>query len=115
MHEGVFTEKITEVILDELKKHPGKKIKLVKVNVGEVYHLVLESVLMHFDVAIKGTALEGAKLDLNEEAMRVSCEQCHRTGPVEDHHMPMCTFCHSVKVKTVSGDKITVESIQFDS
>ncbi|MBF0489339.1 MAG: hydrogenase maturation nickel metallochaperone HypA [Candidatus Omnitrophica bacterium] len=114
MHEGQFTEKIVEVVLGELKKHPGNKIKTVKVKVGDVYHLVLESVLMHFDIVVKGTPLEGVRLDLEEEPLRVCCEQCHRSGPVEDHHMPTCSFCNSLSVKTVSGNAITVESIQFE-
>ncbi len=113
MHEGQFTEKIVEVILGELKKQPGKKVQTIKVTVGEVYHLVLESVQMHFQVSVKGTPLEGVQLNLNEEPMRVCCKQCHRTGRVEDHHMPMCTYCGSLSVETVSGNKISVESIQF--
>lgn len=113
MHEGHFTDNIVMAILEELKRHPGRKIKTVNVAVGEVYHLVLESVLMHFEIAVKGTALEGAVLDLKEESMRVCCQQCHNTGPVQDHHMPLCTFCGSVNVKTVSGNSITVESIEF--
>ena len=53
MHEGHFTEKIVEVVLAELYKHPGEKIKTVTVKVGDVYHLVLESVLLHFEIATK--------------------------------------------------------------
>ena len=113
MHEGVFTEKIVAVILDELKKQPGQKISSVKVKVGETYHLVLESVCMHFEIAVKGTALEGVQLILQEEPMQVTCQVCHKTGPVEDHHMAMCSFCNSLNVKTVSGNSIIVESIEF--
>ena len=114
MHEGQFTDKIVEVILAELEKYPGSKIKAVKVTVGEVYHLVLESVLMHFEISVKGTPLEGVTLDLHEEPMKVYCDQCHQTGPVEDHHMPVCPFCNSLKVNPVSGNSIAVESIRIE-
>lgn len=113
MHEGVFTEKIVEVILEELKQHPGKKIQNVHVTVGETYHLVLESVLLHFGIAVQGTLLEGAQLHIKEEHMRVECPQCLKIGVVEDHHMPMCSFCGALNVKTVSGNAITVDSIQY--
>ena len=115
MHEGQFTQKIVEAILDELKKHPHKKIEGVRVKVGEVYHLILESVLMHFDILVKGTDLEGVVLDLYEEGMKVSCQDCHKTGTVEDHHMPICSFCQSMKVKVVSGNEIKIESIRFST
>ena len=113
MHEGQFTDKIVEAILSQLKEHPGRKIKAVRVAVGEVYHLVLESVLMHFEISVRGTPLEGVKLELKEDPMLVHCQQCHKTGPVEDHHLPLCSFCGSLNVKTVSGNSITVDSIEF--
>lgn len=113
MHEGHFTENIVEGILEELKNHPGRRIKTVRVAVGEVYHLVLESVLMHFEISVRGSSLEGIELQLKEEPMQVSCQQCHQTGSVQDHHMPLCSFCGSLNVKTISGNSITIDSIEF--
>ena len=114
MHEGQFTEKIVEVILSELKKYPGARIKTVKAKVGEIFHLILESVQMHFQIITKGSPLEGVQLDLEEEPVNVLCRQCQRKGPVEDHHMLVCSFCQSMDVAAVSGNRITVESIQME-
>lgn len=113
MHEGHFTEKIVEEILSELKKYPERKVKTVSVSVGEVYHLVLESVLMHFEICVAGTPLQGVAMSLKEDPMQVLCHICQKTGPVEDHHMPMCSACGSLKVKTVGGNTITVDTIEF--
>lgn len=113
MHEGHFTEKIVEAILGELKNHPGGKIKAARVVVGEVYHLVFDSVLMHFEISVRGTPLEGVHLDLREEPMQVSCPKCLLTGPVQDHHMPLCSFCGSLDVKPIGGNSITVDTIEF--
>ena len=113
MHEGQFTEKIVNVIIQELEKFPGKKPKLIRVKVGEVFHLVPESVLMHFDVLVKGTALEGVVLDIKEEPMEVFCTHCQKTNPVEDHHLLACPLCYSTDVKPVIGNRISVESIEL--
>ena len=113
MHEGHFTEQIVEAIVGELKKHPGKPVESVTVKVGEVYHLMPDSVLMHYDLITKGTALEGVKLNILEESMQVFCSQCSKQGPVEDHHLLLCSFCHSRQVKPVAGDKVTIEQIKF--
>ncbi len=114
MHEGHFTNQIVDAILAELKDRPHGKIKAVKVKVGEVYHLVLESVLMHFRIAVKGTPLEGVELDLQEERVKVFCPQCQKEGFAEDHHMIVCPQCYSQNVKTLSGDSITIESIELE-
>ena len=113
MHEGHFTEQIVEAVIGELKKHPGRKVESVTVKVGEVYHLVPDSVLMHYDLITKATPLEGIKLNLLEESIQVLCGQCAKQGLVEDHHLLLCSFCHSRQVKPVSGDKVTIEQIKF--
>ena len=113
MHEGHFTAQIVEAIVRELKKHPGRKVESVTVKVGDAYHLMPDSVLMHYDLLTKSTDLEGATLQLLEEPVQVVCDQCGQQGPVEDHHMLICAFCHSRQVKTIAGDKVTVEQIVF--
>ena len=113
MHEGHFTEQIVEAIVSELKKYPGRKVESITVKVGEVYHLMPDSVLMHYDLITKGTALEGVKLNILEEPMQVICSQCGKQGSVEDHHLLLCSFCHSQAVKPVAGDKVTIEQISF--
>ena len=115
MHEGHFTEQIVEGVVAELKKHPTRQVDSITVRVGEVYHLVSDSVLMHYDLITKGTALEGVKLNLCEEPMRVRCSQCGKEGAVDDHHLLLCSFCHSSAVKPVAGDKVIIEQIQFKS
>ena len=113
MHEGHFTQQIVEAILGELKKHPGRQFESVTVKVGEVYHLVADAVLMHYDWITASTALEGVKLKLLEEPMQVLCGQCGQQGPVEDHHLLLCSFCHSRQVKPIAGDKVIIEQISF--
>ena len=68
---------------------------------------------MHYDLLTKSTSLEGVKLNLLEEPMEVYCSQCNRRGPVEDHHLLLCSFCHSRQVKPVAGDKVIIEQILF--
>ena len=115
MHEGHFTEQIVEAVVNELKKYPGRAVESITVKVGEVYHLVPESVLMHFESITRSIPLEGVKLNLLEESLQVLCSQCGQQGPVEDHHLLLCTFCHSRQVKAVCGDKVTIDQIQFKS
>jgi hydrogenase nickel incorporation protein HypA/HybF len=113
MHEGHFTENIVDAVVLELKKYPGRRVESITVKVGETYHLVADSVLMHFELITKETALEGVKLNLLEEPMLVVCSQCAKQGPVEDHHLLLCSYCHSRQVKPVAGNTVTIEQIKF--
>lgn len=115
MHEGHFTEQIVATIIEELKKYSGRKPKAVKVKVGEVFHLVKEAVLMHYEIITMGTPLEGVALELIEEPMQVLCGQCGKQGYVEDHHLLICSFCHSRNVKPVAGDKVSIEALELEN
>ena len=113
MHEGHFTEQIVDAVISEVKKYPDRVVESITVKVGEVYHLVIDSVLMHYELITKGTPLEGVRLNLLEESMQVICSPCGQRGPVEDHHMLLCSYCHSPQVKPIAGDKVIIEQIIF--
>jgi len=68
---------------------------------------------MHYDLLTQGTPLEGVKLNFLEEPMQVVCSDCGKQGNVEDHHLLLCSFCHSTQVKPIAGDKVIIEQILF--
>jgi hydrogenase nickel incorporation protein HypA/HybF len=113
MHEGNYTGRIVATILEELKKHPGRKPKSAKVLVGEMLHLMPESVKMHFELLTSGTALAGVVLNLAEVAVRVRCSRCAKEVEVHDHHELVCSACGSDEVELAGGDQVIVESIEF--
>jgi hydrogenase nickel incorporation protein HypA/HybF len=115
MHEGHFTEQIVQGILAEAEKHPGARVRRIHVKVGDTYHLQTESVLTHFQSQIPGTRLEGAVLELEEVPLTVKCRACGREGGVEDHHLPSCPACHSLEVTILTGNTVTIESIELES
>ena len=112
MHEAGFTEQIVNSIMAELEKVPTRRPKLVKVRVGEMFHLEPESVKMHFQAITKGSLLEGIDIELQEEQVTVCCQNCHKVGHVEDHHFLMCTYCDSTNVVVLSGHEIFTELVE---
>lgn len=114
MHEANFTKQIVNVVLEELTKHPEARPQSVKVTVGEMLHLVPESVQMHFDLLTKDTDLAKVLLQLGEIPVTVKCHQCGREGGVEDHHLMICSHCQSLDVELMSGNEIRVESIELE-
>lgn len=108
MHEGKFTEDIVNAIIEQVNNSGEEKPEKVKVIVGEVYHLEPEAVKLHFEVITQGTILEGVELDLEEEHMEVECSDCGKSGPVEDHHMVLCSHCDSRNVKPIKGNDVRI-------
>ena len=115
MHEGNFTQQIVNSILEELKKYPSSRARVVKVNVGEMLHLNPESVRTHFEVMTKGTALAAASLLLKETAVKVQCRRCNSVFRPEDHHAPYCEACKTTDVSVLSGQDVTIEAIDLEN
>jgi len=113
MHEGNFTRQIVDSILAELAKRPDQKPQRVKVAVGEMLHLVPESVRAHYEIQTKGTRLEGAALELIETPVHVRCRVCCREGGVLDHHLLICSNCLSPDVELLKGRDVIVEEIEL--
>jgi hydrogenase nickel incorporation protein HypA/HybF len=111
VHERPFTQKIVEAVLTSLEGHPAERVVSARVRVGEVFHLVPESVEAHFRSLTAGTPLSQARLDLAEDPLTVRCRDCGLSGGVEDHHLLLCRACGSRAVDTVSGHEIRIESV----
>jgi hydrogenase nickel incorporation protein HypA/HybF len=112
MHEGRFTEDIVKAVLEGLAPYPGARLERVSVRVGDVYHLEPESVRLHFELATRGTRLEGTVLDLVEVPLAVRCRSCGSQGGVEDHHLPACRSCGSQEVTVLEGDRIEIQPLE---
>lgn len=111
MHERPFTQKIVDSILGCLKEYPEGRVTAARVSVGEIYHLVPDSVRAHFESLTVGTPLSGAHLDLREVPLQIRCKACGAVGGVEDHHAALCGKCGSPSVENVDGHEIRVESV----
>lgn len=113
MHEANFTQEIVTAILDDLKHYPSLHAKQVKVKVGEMLHLMPESVQTHYQQMTKGSYLEGVSLLLEETPVEVKCKHCGFTGGVEDHHVLFCSKCDSFDVTLLKGNEVTIDSIEM--
>ncbi len=114
MHEGNFTEQIVEALLSELSPYAGARPKRVCVEVGEMLHLIPETVRAHYEMLTRGTPLAGAELELQEVPVRVLCDMCGQRGTVEDHHVLLCPCCGASRVKVLSGREVIIRSIELE-
>ena len=76
MHEMSLTASLLSIIQDEMRKHQAKRLLLVRVRHGVLANVVPEAMSMAFEVQTSGTELEGARLELVEEPLRLACGAC---------------------------------------
>ena len=65
-----------------------------------------------FDVATAGTALEGARLEIEETPGRIACRTCGLEQELPDALL-LCA-CGSADVEVVAGDDLRVVSVELE-
>lgn len=113
MHELSITQSIINISCEEAKKHNAKRVKEIRIQVGELTGLIPECIQYYFDIASKGTVVEGALLVIKKVPIKIKCNECGETTKIK-RGMYCCPKCKSIDIKIISGNEFLIESLEVD-
>ena len=112
MHELGVASEILEVALSEADRQAAKKVTSIRLRVGVLRAIEPENLSFLFEHLARGTAAEGAFLEIVEEPVRIECEACGvseaRTFTLE------CPKCQGSGVSVTGGDSLSILSLDID-
>jgi hydrogenase nickel incorporation protein HypA/HybF len=113
MHEMGIALQIIEIATASLPPDlADARIETVNLKIGKLAAVVPESLRFCFDVAVKDTQLEGARLAIEELPVVAKCKDCHTqwtiSGPAFN-----CENCDSGSLEIISGRELDIESIEI--
>jgi hydrogenase nickel incorporation protein HypA/HybF len=108
-----IAQSIIEVVDEQLRNLPPRKVVSVKVKIGGLTAVEPGSLSFCFDVISKGTILDGAQLDIEEVPIQGHCADCNQDFIVEKFFFA-CPVCHNANVKLISGEELLVDSIEVE-
>ena len=118
MHELSLADGMLKTILEAAQKENAKKIKSIKLEMGEILLVNAEQLTFCFDIISKGTIAEGAKVDITFLKPRVHCNKCHKEFNItSDKDFPilyMTCECGSNDVTILSGREFNIKSIKIE-
>ena len=112
MHEVAVIEEIVESVREEIKKYPGAKVESVSLRIGKLRQFVPEIMKFCYDVAGKGTELEGSTLLLTEIPVQIFCRRCEMTTELDEYDFH-CPDCQSVDIQVIAGNELILDSIKL--
>lgn len=92
MHELSIAVSLIDMAAEEAERL-GVRVEALNLRLGALSGVVREALLFSFDLAAEGTAIEGARLEIEEVPVAVFCPVCHeeRTLPgIQDFRCPVC-------------------------
>lgn len=111
MHELAIARDILGIIRKEMKKGGFKKLKRVRVRVGELSAVDPEALQFSFEACTKGSLLGGAQLVIEEVPLKGRCLGCGAVFRLEGFRS-VCSQCKGKDIERVSGDELEVVSME---
>ncbi|HEX3027164.1 MAG TPA: hydrogenase maturation nickel metallochaperone HypA [Clostridia bacterium] len=113
MHELAMVEGIYTVINEKMKEYDVRKIKQVKLMVGELTGVEDETMKACFEMYVEETPLEGADLVLIRVPTKVRCRTC---GNEYETKIPFakCAVCGNKNIQIISGKELYIDSLEVE-
>ncbi|MCX7823855.1 MAG: hydrogenase maturation nickel metallochaperone HypA [Syntrophobacterales bacterium] len=111
MHEVGIAEMLSEIAIEEAKRHNFSKVSSLKVQIGEMAAVVPEALIFAFSIVSKGTILEGAQLSIEIVPIVARCDRCEELFEVENFSFK-CPECGKVSDHCISGKELLLISIE---
>ncbi len=107
MHELAIATSVLETITARV---PGRSVCEVRLEIGKLSGVSVDSLRFCFDLAAAGTEAEGAALHIDEPAGRARCETCGEEFLIDDRIL-LCA-CGSSAVRVLAGDELRILSLE---
>lgn len=107
MHELAITQCVVDAIADRFGE---SRVLAVRLEIGRLSGVVPDAIRFCFDLVAEGTAVAGARLDIDEPAGRASCRTCGDSFEI-DQPILLCP-CGSADVEVISGGELRIFSVE---
>jgi hydrogenase nickel incorporation protein HypA/HybF len=108
MHELSLTQGVVEAITDRLG---DRRVVMVRLEIGKLSGVVVDSVRFCFDLVVAGTSLAGARLEVVEPGGRARCRDCGSEFRSDDPIL-LCS-CGSSDVEVLAGTELLIKAVQL--
>lgn len=103
---------ITMAVLDAIVSKVGDaRVTEVRLEIGKLSGVVVDSVRFCFDLAAEGTTVAGARLVVDEPSGRGRCRTCGAEFTVDDY-IVLCPACDSSNVDVSAGRELRIVSVE---
>lgn len=111
MHEMSLAEGMRSVIEDQARAHGFAKVTVVRLEIGRFAGVEKPALEFAFDVVMRGSPAEGARLDIIDLPGRALCYDCETTVDIPDRLSP-CPLCGGGRLMPDGGDEMRIKDLE---
>jgi hydrogenase nickel incorporation protein HypA/HybF len=113
MHELSVVQNIIRISCEEAEKHGAEVVKEIRIKVGELSGLIPSCIQAYFDIASRGTKVEGALLKIEKVSIAIRCNECGYEGELPVRYYT-CSMCNSYNIKVTRGKEFLIDSLEVE-
>lgn len=111
MHEMAICESIREIMQDQARAGGFSRVERVRLAIGALSGVEVEALRFGFDVAMRGSVAEGARLEIEEVAGTAWCMPCGAGVSIAARYDP-CPQCGSYQLQVTGGQDMTIRELE---
>ena len=111
MHEFSIASNIMDIVAKTAQENGISRVVKVKIRVGELRSVLVDSLIFSFKVCSEGTVADGGTLDIEEVPLACTCAGCQKEFHPEEFRF-LCPVCGSSEVSIIAGEELFIESIE---
>src|ERR1700761_5982695 len=109
MHELGITRNIVAIVREAAAR---RRVRRVTLEIGKLSGVMASAIAFCFDEVARGTALEGAALDIREIDGRARCQVCGTEFATETLFTPC--LCGSRQYERLQGEEMNIKSMEIE-
>jgi hydrogenase nickel incorporation protein HypA/HybF len=114
MHELSIVSSIVDTVTESIVAFPGARVLEVRLRVGALASVVVESLEFCWGIATEGTPLAGARLAVKTLPVVIHCGPCGRDVELAGVQSFRCPQCGELGIDLRQGRELEIDSIEID-
>ena len=111
MHEMSLAEGIRSIVIDQARAHGFARVTVLRLEIGRFAGVEKPALDFAFDVVMRGSPAEGARMEMIDLPGRALCYDCMKTVEIADRLAP-CPDCGGGKLIPNGGDEMRIKDME---
>jgi len=113
MHEMSLCEGVLQLLEAHAEKEGFRRVRVVRLEIGALAGVEPEAMRFGFDVVMKGTLADGARLEIIELPGRAWCLCCGESVEIGQRFDP-CPKCGGYQLQITGGEELRVKELEVE-
>jgi hydrogenase nickel incorporation protein HypA/HybF len=114
MHELSVALSLVEVAETAARRADAERVTVVRLELGTLSGVHADALRFGYEVAVRGTLLEGSELIIEEVPATVSCHACGETSEIEGPWLLQCPHCEAPCGNLVRGKELQILDLEIE-